>query len=228
MASQRVKVGGGIALSLVIVTGVALLTQRDVDTAVVHSVTDDGDELYHFTGHLTPELPDEPETAGDFEELVGLLALDQVVADAAVAASDSTVASWRDNRGWEIRVTGKTCDDGIACVDRVLVHPDGETRLRNLDAAFDAARLVTPVDYEIWPFTVERALLRCSPPKAVTLTTVDQVYALNAPARTPDRRDIGEILQDHPLRAGEKLSFGPVFFDAIALCGEARPIAAGG
>lgn len=226
MVSKRVWICSGIGVILVAVAAVSLLQRRDADPAFVYSVTDDGDELYRFTGVLTPEIPDEPGTAGDFEALLELLALEQDTPEAAVTVTKTAAVIWRDNRGRDIRVTGKSCDDGVDCVDRVLVHPDAETRLRNLDAAFENARLVTPADYETWPFTVDEALLRCSPPKALTLTTIDQVYALNAPARTSERREINEILLDHPLRAGEKVSFGPVFFDAIALCGEARPIAA--
>jgi len=228
MVSQRVKIGGGVGLALVVVGGLALSLQRDADPRFVHSITDEGDELYHFTGTLTPELPGVPETAGDYEELLELLVLDQVAADAAVTVTDTAEASWLDGRGWEIRVSGKTCDDGVECVDRVLVHPDAETRLRNLDAAFDNARLVSAADYQTWPFSVETALLRCTPPKVVTLTTADQVYALNAPAKAPQRHEIGEILRDHPLRAGEKLPFGEVFFDAIALCDEATTSGPGG
>lgn len=227
MVTKRVWVRGGIAVALAAIATATMLLQRDTDTGFVHSITESGEELYRFTGALTPGLPDEPQSADEFDALLELLALDDFVLATAVSIADKSVR-WQDGRDREIRITGKTCPDDTFCVDSVVVHPGPDQRLRNIDTAFDNARLVTPGDYETWPFTVDQAVLRCTPPKAATLITAEQVYALNAPAKTADRREIGEILKDHPLRAGEKAPFGAVFFDAIALCGKARPVAAGG
>ncbi|NVK43574.1 MAG: hypothetical protein HWE39_20195 [Oceanospirillaceae bacterium] len=229
MVTKRVWIRGGIGVAVVAITTATatLLLQRDTDTGFARSITDTGDELYRFTGALTPTLPDDPESADDFDAVLGLLALDDFALATGVSTAGDSVR-WHDGRDREIRILGKTCPDDTFCVDSVLVHPEPDQRLHNIDTAFGNARLVTPGDYEAWPFTVDQAVLRCTPPKAATLITAEQVYALNAPAKTADRNDIGEILKDHPLRAGEKQPFGAVFFDAIALCGKAGPIAAGG
>ncbi|GGO87031.1 hypothetical protein GCM10011348_39270 [Marinobacterium nitratireducens] len=207
----------GAAGAMAATVAIVLLLQRETDAGFVLSITENGDELYRFTGVLTPSLPGEVETAGDFGELLELLELKVVTPGAAVSGTAESL-SWRDDHNREIHIGTKLCPDGVRCVDQVRVHPDAARRLDNIASAFDNARLVTPEDYKTWPFTVERAVLRCLPPKRLTLISGDGVYALNTPARSPQSQDIAGVLKDHPLRAGEKLSYGPVFFDAIALC----------
>ncbi|MFC6673058.1 DUF2511 domain-containing protein [Marinobacterium aestuariivivens] len=210
---------------LALVTGIALVfaalllyPSRQTDERFSHAVSAEGNEVFEFGSPMAPALPEDIRQADDLAGLLERLGLQGFAGEIAVNPPEGGGFRWRDGRGWEIRVFAKQCDDGLACVDRVEIRPDGETRLRNIDAADARARLVSAADYEAWPFTVAMAVIRCQPPSAVTLRTPDGLYALNGQGRTENTLEVDAILREHPQRPGARMPYGPVFFDAMALC----------
>lgn len=205
-----------VTLSALVGLGVWLQPRKD-DGTFSRSIAANGDERFVFTSAMSPALPDASEYGDAFSDVLNPLGL-KAFANRATVEHKGATYRWSDSRGWSVIITAKTCRDGVACVDSVTVHPDGENRLRNLARIDARARFVAAADYPHWPFVPTMGLLRCHPPKAVSFTTADAVYALNPQGRSADTRDIREILHDDPLRPGHKLPYGPIFFDAIKLC----------
>lgn len=208
------------ALLMVIIGAIGLSgCSRQEDFAHSSSVKKSGVEVYRFRSGMAPALPEAPTIAVDFKYLLDEAGIDAPGASASVEKAGSRAYKWTVDDGTKVTISWKECDDGVTCLDKVVIAPATKQQLINKAESWANAKFIEESDYSPWPFTIPYGILRCEKAGAVTIQSDREMWHLNGMAKTwvPSSSDMIEIQKPDPA-TGAYMFHSKILSDGLALC----------